>query len=152
MQLHAFKKILKKLNPNVEFVTEQWPALFKINAAAEVQAIQAAKVDAIYNVTFGPDLAKFVREGTTRELFDKKLVLGLLTGEPEYIDGLKGEAPKDWIVTGYPWYAIKDAAHKAFVDAYQKRFNDYPRNGSIVGYNTMLRSYRYYIVIIINIS
>jgi branched-chain amino acid transport system substrate-binding protein len=134
----AFKKILKKLNPNVEFVTEQWPALFKIDAAAEVQAIQAAKVDAIYNVTFGPDLAKFVREGTTRGLFDKKLVLGLLTGEPEYIDGLKGEAPKDWIVTGYPWYAIKDAAHTAFVDAYQKRFNDYPRNGSIVGYNAVL--------------
>lgn len=134
----AFKEILTKLNPKVEFVAEQWPALFKIDAAAEVQALQAANVDAIYNVTFGSDLAKFVREGTTRKLFNDKLVLGLLTGEPEYIDGLKDEAPEGWVVTGYPWYAIKEQAHVTFVEAYQKRFDDYPRNGSIVGYNTVL--------------
>ncbi len=134
----AFQKVLKKLNPDVEFVTAQWPALFKIDAAAEVQAIQAANVDAIYNVTFGPDLAKFVREGTTRGLFKGKTVLGLLTGEPEYIDGLKGEAPEDWIVTGYPWYDIKEPNHAAFVKAYQDRFKDYPRAGSLVGYNTVL--------------
>ena len=29
------------------------------------------------------------------------------------------------------------AAHKAFVDAYRKKYNDYPRLGSIVGYVTM---------------
>lgn len=134
----AFKRILKQLNPKVEFVAEQWPALFKIDAAAEVQALQAANVEAIYNVTFGADLAKFVREGTTRNLFADKLMLGLLTGEPEYLDGLKDEAPQGWIVTGYPWYAIEDAAHKEFVADYEKRFNDYPRNGSLVGYNTIL--------------
>jgi branched-chain amino acid transport system substrate-binding protein len=134
----AFKEVLTQLNPEVEFVAEQWPALFKIDAAAEVQALQAANVDAIYNVTFGPDLAKFVREGSTRGTFKDKVVLGLLTGEPEYIDGLKDEAPQGWIVTGYPWYDIKDPAHVAFVEAYQKRFNDYPRAGSLVGYNTIL--------------
>ena len=134
----AFKKVLKQLNPKVEFVTEQWPGLFKINAAAEVQAIQAANIDAIYNVTFGPDLAKFVREGTTRGLFENKLVLGLLTGEPEYIDGLKDEAPQGWVVTGYPWYDIKEPTHLAFIKAYQERFRDNPRNGSLVGYSTVL--------------
>lgn len=134
----AFKKNLKALNPDVKFVTEQWPGLFKINAAAEVQAIAAAKVDAIYNVTFGGDLAKFVREGTTRGLFKDKAVFGLLTGEPEYLDPLKGEAPQGWTVTGYPWYDIKTDNHKAFVAAYQKRWSDYPRIGSLVGYNTML--------------
>jgi len=134
----AFKKVLKELNPKVEFVAEQWPALFKIDAAAESQALQAANVDAIYNVTFGSDLAKFVREGSTRGLFKDKLVLGLLTGEPEYLDALKDEAPEGWIVTGYPWYDIKEPAHVAFVEAYQKRFDDYPRVGSLVGYTTVL--------------
>ena len=134
----AFKEVLSSLNPKVEFVTEQWPALFKIDAAAEVQALQAANVDAIYNVTFGSDLAKFVREGSTRALFKDKLVLGLLTGEPEYIDALKDEAPEGWIVTGYPWYDIKDPAHVAFVEAYQARFDDYPRVGSLVGYSAIL--------------
>jgi len=134
----SFKEVLKELNPKVEFVAEQWPALFKIDAAAESQALQAANVDAIYNVTFGSDLAKFVREGTTRGLFKDKLVLGLLTGEPEYLDGLKDEAPEGWIVTGYPWYAIEEPAHVEFVSAYQKRFDDYPRVGSLVGYSSVL--------------
>ena len=134
----AFKKVLKAIRPDVEFFTEQWPGLFKIDAGAEVQAIEAAKPDAIYNVTFGGDLAKFVREGDLRGLFKGRLTLGLLTGEPEYLDPLKGDAPAGWIVTGYPWYAIKDAAHQKFLDAYQKKYNDYPRIGSIVGYNTMI--------------
>ncbi|MDP6025363.1 MAG: ABC transporter substrate-binding protein [Pseudomonadales bacterium] len=134
----AFKKVLKAKRPDVEFVTEQWPGLFKIDAGAEVQAIEAAKPDAIYNVTFGGDLAKFVREGSLRDLFNDRLVLGLLTGEPEYLDPLKGDAPKDWIVTGYPWYDIDEPSHTAFVKAYESKWEDYPRIGSIVGYNTML--------------
>jgi branched-chain amino acid transport system substrate-binding protein len=134
----AFKKTLTALDPEVEFVAEQWPALFKIDAAAEAQALEAAKPEAIYNVTFGPDLAKFVREGSVRNLFKDRLVLGLLGGEPEYLDPLKDEAPEGWIVTGYPWYAIEDEAHKKFVADYQAMFNDYPRNGALVGYNTIL--------------
>ena len=65
-------------------------------------------------------------------------MVGLLTGEPEYLDPLKDEAPEGWLVTGYPWYDIDTPAHDAFVAAYQERWNDYPRIGSIVGYNTML--------------
>ena len=136
--VHAFKTVLKSMRPDVEFVTEQWPGLFKIEAGAEVQAIQASKPEAIYNVTFGGDLAKFVREGKLRGLFKGKLTVGLLTGEPEYLDPLKGEAPVGWLVTGYPWYSIKTAAHDKFRNAYQARWNDYPRIGSLVGYNTML--------------
>ena len=132
----AFKENLLRLQPDAEFVAEQWPALFKIDAGAEVQALERAKPDAIYNVTFGPDLAKLVREGGDRGLFQNRTVLGLLSGEPEYLDPLGAEAPEGWIVTGYPWYAITNGPGKTFVDAYQARWNDYPRLGSIVGYMT----------------
>ncbi|MBX2879298.1 MAG: ABC transporter substrate-binding protein [Granulosicoccus sp.] len=133
----AFKKALTALRPDVEFVTEQWPALFKIDAGAEVQAIEKAKPDAIYNVTFGGDLAKFVREGTTRGLFEGRQVYGLLTGEPEYLDPLKDEAPEGWTVTGYPWYDLTDEANKAFVDTYQAEYDEGPGIGSLVGYMTV---------------
>lgn len=134
----AFKEVLTKLKPDVEFVGEQWPALFKIDAGAEVQALERSKPDAIYNVTFGPDLAKFVREGTTRGLFDGRKVYGLLSGEPEYLEPLADEAPEGWIVTGYPWYDFTEADgdNKVFVDAYQARFNETPKLGSLVGYMT----------------
>jgi branched-chain amino acid transport system substrate-binding protein len=137
----SFKKVLMAKRPDVEFVAEQWPALFKINAGAEIQALADAKPEAVYNVTFGSDLAKFVREGKLRGFFENTFMVSLLSGEPEYLDPLKDEAPEGWLVTGYPWYDIKTPVHTKFVEAYQKKFNDYPRTGSVVGYNTMYTVY-----------
>jgi branched-chain amino acid transport system substrate-binding protein len=133
----AFKELLKKAQPDVEFVGEQASPLGKIDAGAVVQALADAKPDAIFSSLFGPDLARFVREGNLRGLFKDRAVFNLLAGEPEYLDPLKDETPEGWYVTGYPWYAINTPEHKKFLEAYQKRFNDYPRLGSVVGYATM---------------
>lgn len=133
----TFKALLKAAQPDVEFVGDQATPLGKIDAGAVAQALGDAKPDAIFNVLFGADLAKFVREGNTRGLFKDAAVVSMLTGEPEYIDPLKDEAPVGWIVTGYPWYAIDTPEHKAFLSAYQKKYSDYPRLGSIVGYSTI---------------
>lgn len=134
----AFKAELTKLRPDVEFVEEQWPPVFKIDAGSTVRALEAAKPDAIYNVTFGGDLAKFVREGSLRFLFEDRDVASLLTGEPEYLDPLGAEAPEGWIVTGYPSTDIETDDHKAFADAYIEKFGEAPKTGSIVGYNSIL--------------
>lgn len=133
----AFKAAMAKKRPDVEWVAEQWPTQNKIDAGPTVQALAQANPEAIFNVTFGADLAQFVREGETRGLFKGREVVSLLTGEPEYLDPLKGEAPVGWLVTGYPWYAIETTAHKTFLEAYQAKFNDYPRLGSVVGYAAM---------------
>ena len=132
-----FKTLMKQSQPDVEFVTEQAPPLGKIDAGAVAQAIDDAKPDAIFNVEFAADLAKFVREGNTRGTFNDRFVVSLLTGEPEYQDPLKDESPQGWLVTGYPWNKIHSKEHDAFLQAYQKKYNDYPRLGSIVGYVTM---------------
>lgn len=133
----SFKKLLKAAQPDVEFVLEQAPPLGKVDAGSVVQALADAKPDAIFNVLFGADLAKFVREGNTRGLFKGIEVASLLTGEPEYIDPLKDEAPEGWLVTGYPWYAIKTPEHDAFRNAYEAKFKEYPRLGSVVGYTSI---------------
>jgi len=130
----SFKKLLKQAQPDVEFVAEQAPALGKIDAGAVVQALAEAKPDAIFSSLFAADLQKFVREGNTRGLFKNIVVFNLLAGEPEYLDTLKDETPEGWWVTGYPWSQINTPEHKAFRDAYQKRWKDYPRQGSVVGY------------------
>lgn len=134
----AFQRELKRLRPDVVFVAEQWPPLFKMDAGATVRAIEAAKPDGIYNVTFSGDLAKFVREGSLRFLFEDRLIVSLLSGEPEYLDPLGSEAPIGWIVTGYPGTAIETPDHRAFAAAYIKRWGEDPKTGSIVGYNSIL--------------
>ncbi len=129
-----FKQLLKAARPEVEFVAEQWPALGKIDAGATVQALLDAKPDAIFNVTFGGDLTNFVRQGNTRGLFDGRDVVSVLTGEPEYLIPLGDETPEGWLVTGYPVGQIGTPAAKAFEAAYQARFKETPRMGSVVGY------------------
>jgi len=133
----TFKELLKKAQPDVEFVADLAPPLGRIDAGSVVQALADAKPDAVFNVLFGADLAKFAREGKTRNLFKNVEVVSLLTGDPEYLDPLKDDAPEGWYVTGYPWYLIKTPEHMAFLDAYQKRWNDYPRISSVVGYATI---------------
>ncbi|ETF01803.1 ABC transporter substrate-binding protein [Advenella kashmirensis W13003] len=130
----TFKTLMKQAQPDVEFVADQATPLNKVDAGSVIQALGDARPDAIFNVLFGPDITKFVRAGTTRKFFETIPVVSLLTGEPEYLDTLGADTPKGWIVTGYPWQFIDTPEHKAFIDAYQKRFNDYPRLGSIVGY------------------
>lgn len=133
----TFKKLLKAQQPDVEFVVEQAPPLGKVDAGAITQALLDAKPDAIFNVLFGADLGRFVREGNSRKLFDSVQVYSMLTGRPEYLDPLGAEAPQGWIVTGYPWYSIDTLQSKKFVEAYRRKFNDFPRLGSLVGYSTL---------------
>ena len=130
----AFKQLLKAAQPDVEFVAEQATPLGRVDAGSVVQALSDAKPDAIFNVLFGADLLKFVREGNTRGLFKDRTVVSVLTGEPEYLDPLKEETPNGWIVTGYPWYGVQTPEHKAFFLAYHAKYKDYPRLGSVVGY------------------
>ena len=133
----SFKKLLAKAQPEVEFVAEQAPPLGKIDAGAVVQALADAKPDAIFSALFAADLQKFVREGNTRGLFRHTPVINLLAGEPEYLDPLKDETPEGWWVTGYPWSEISTPEHRKFRDAYEKRWKDYPRQGSVVGYTAV---------------
>ncbi|KQP05211.1 ABC transporter substrate-binding protein [Pseudorhodoferax sp. Leaf265] len=134
----AFKNLLKAAQPDVEFVAEQATPLGKVDAGSVVQALADAKPDAIFNVLFGADLTRFVREGNTRGLFKDRAVISVLTGEPEYLDPLRDEAPNGWIVTGYPWYGIQTPEHKAFFLAYHGKYKDYPRLGSVVGYSMIM--------------
>ena len=133
----SFKKLLSKAQPGVQFVAEQAAPLGKIDAGAVVQALAQAKPEAIFSSLFAADLQKFVREGNTRGLFRNVAVFNLLGGEPEYLDPLKDETPEGWWVTGYPWNAIDTPEHRRFREAYRQRWQDYPRQGSVVGYTAV---------------
>lgn len=133
----SFKELLKARRPDVEFVSEQWPAQGKLEAGTTLQATMAARPEALFNVTFGADLARLVREGNQRGIFPKLPVVSLLSGEPEYLDVLKDETPRGWMVTGYPWDQIDSREHASFAANYMRRFSDNPKLGSVVGYATM---------------
>src|SRR5215472_16395085 len=132
----TFRDRLKELKPDVHVVGEHWPTLGKIEPGPLVTAIMSQNPDALYVSLFGSDWLAFVREAQKRGLFQKIFVVGILLGEPEYIDPLKLEAPEGNLVTGYPWYDIKSPAHQDWVARYTKRGDKHPVLGSLIGYVT----------------
>jgi len=134
----TFRDRLKELKPDVQVVGEHWPTLGKLEAGPFVTAILNQSPDALYVSLFGSDWLAFVREAQKRGLFQKTFVVGILLGEPEYIDPLKTEAPEGMLVTGYPWYDIDIPAHKDFVARFTKKYDHNPVLGSLVGYVTYL--------------
>jgi branched-chain amino acid transport system substrate-binding protein len=134
----TFRDRLKQLTPDVQVVGEHWPALGKLEAGPFVTAILNQRPDALYVSLFGSDWLAFVREAQKRGLFQKMFTVGILLGEPEYIDPLKTEAPEGMLVTGYPWYDLEMPAHRDFVARFTKRADRHPVLGSLVGYITYL--------------
>jgi branched-chain amino acid transport system substrate-binding protein len=129
---------LRELKPEVQVVGEHWPALGQIEPSSYVTALLSEKPEAIYVSLFGSDWITFVREASKRGLFQRSFVVGILLGEPEYMDPLKLEAPEGMLVTGYPWYDIQTRAHRDFVAGFEKRTGRTPVMGSLVGYITFL--------------
>jgi branched-chain amino acid transport system substrate-binding protein len=134
----TFRDRLKELKPAAQVVGEHWPTLGKIEPGPLVTAILNQNPDALYVSLFGSDWLAFVREAGKRGLFQKMFVVGILLGEPEYIDPLKLEAPEGMLVTGYPWYDVKIAGHQEWVQRYIKRGDKTPVLGSLIGYVTYL--------------
>jgi len=132
----TFRDRLKEMKPEVQIVGEHWPTLGKIEPGPLVTAILSQNPDALYVSLFGSDWLAFVREAQKRGLFQKTFVVGILLGEPEYIDPLGSEAPEGMLVTGYPWYDIKSQAHQDWVARYTKRGDKHPMLGSLIGYIT----------------
>ena len=132
----TFRDRLKELKPDVQVVGEHWPTLGKIEPGPLVTAILSQNPDALYVSLFGSDWLAFVREADKRGLFKKMFVVGILLGEPEYIDPLKLEAPEGMLVTGYPWYDIKSPAHQDWVARYTKRGDKSPTLVSLIGFVT----------------
>ena len=130
----AFKARLAARRPDVTWVADQVTAPGRIDAPAVAAAVGQARPDAILNAESGPDLLKLLRAGAGQDLFADRRVVSFLTGESEDLDALKDEAPEGWIVTGYPAAALRTPENDAFVRAYQARYNEAPRMGSVLGY------------------
>jgi branched-chain amino acid transport system substrate-binding protein len=127
---------LKELKPDVQIVGEHWPTLAKLEPGGYVTALLTQQPEALYVSLFGSDWLAFAREAANRGLFQKTYTVGILLGEPEYLDPLKLEAPEGMLVTGYPWYSIAMPAHRVFVDKFTQRTGRHPVAGALVGYVT----------------
>jgi branched-chain amino acid transport system substrate-binding protein len=134
----TFWERMQQLTSGLTVVGEHWPALGKIEPGGYITALLAEKPEAVYVSLFGSDWIAFAREGMKRGLFQNRYFVGILLGEPEYMDPLGQDVPQGMLVTGYPWYDVRTPAHQEFVQRFARRTGHHPVQGSLVGYITFL--------------
>ncbi len=133
LSVEIFKKRLKDLRPDVEFVDSRWPTVSKIDAAGEVLSLRHSEPEAIYSTLFASDLAAFVRAGNRVSFFDNKTVLGQESGEKIYTRVIGKELRGTWYGTGDPSAHPKDPAATFYTD-YRKEFGAEPDMYTYAGY------------------
>ncbi|MGQ7937594.1 ABC transporter substrate-binding protein [Paraburkholderia sp. D1E] len=64
-----FMELMKEMNPNVEFVIEEYPKLGAIDYTAAINKILAAKPDYVFTSLYGSDLVTFSKQATAVGFF-----------------------------------------------------------------------------------
>jgi len=123
-----FKAAIKAMKPDVEVVAELYPKLGSSNFQTEISKLSASRPDVIFSNLWGADLENFVRQATPRGLFSSSQVV-LALGEAV----LQRVSLPDGVIVGVlgdgSWMspdAMANPASRAFVEAYRKRFGEYP--------------------------
>jgi branched-chain amino acid transport system substrate-binding protein len=129
-----FQAILKEKNPNAKWAGGQQAPAGKFDAASTIAQLRRDNTDCLIISHLGPDLVSFLREANARAFLKDVKVVGLQTGFPEWLNSFGAQAPKGWIVTGYPWQEITTPAHQKFVTDYKAAYNKDPGMGAFLGY------------------
>lgn len=123
-----FKAALQALKPDVEIVAELYPKLGSPSFQTEISRLATSRADVIFSNLWGADLENFVRQASPRGLFTSSQVV-LALGETIL---QRVPLPEGVIVgvLGDGWWMSPDAKANPetvrFVEAYHKRFGEYP--------------------------
>ncbi len=126
-----FRKYLKELRPDVTFLPDDQVAFAPIKTtdfSSYITKIMKAKPEGVFISLWGGNLIDFVRQARDLGFFDGRFdVLMSLGGATEVLYALKDRMPEGvWVGTRY-WFLANDSArNRAFVEAYRKRYGQYP--------------------------
>ncbi|MFB3915096.1 MAG: ABC transporter substrate-binding protein [Terriglobales bacterium] len=119
---------LKQLKPDVQVVSEQWPKGNESNYTPYITALLQAKPEAVFSSLWAGDLVTFTRQANAFGFFKQiKLFEDVIGASLESLVPLGKEAPQGALYSTRYWFLYPETPrNKTFVDAYHKRFNEYP--------------------------
>ena len=131
-----FQAKTKEANPKAEFIGEQWPKLFIPDYTTYINAILAAKPDAVFCSLWGGDLVAFIKQAKPYGIFEKMKWIIATGGDITVAKALGGDMPTGMIVDQrYYFHWPESERNKAFVKAYMADYNDYPSAWAAEGYD-----------------
>jgi len=131
-----FKAKISEQNPKAEYIGEQWPKLFSPDYTPYINAILAAKPDAVFCTLWGGDLVAFIKQAKPFGLFDKIKWIIATGADITVTKALGEEMPQGLIVDQrYYFHWPETPRNKEFVKAYMAAYNDYPSAWAVEGYD-----------------
>jgi branched-chain amino acid transport system substrate-binding protein len=98
----VFNKVIKKVDPKVEFVADLWPKLFAPDYSPHITKLLAAKPTVIFNSFWGGDSTRFTDQCIQKGVMSKAKVLG---DHGEFYSVEKRPLPKELI--GHPPFPVE---------------------------------------------
>lgn len=128
-----FRESLTELNPDVEFVDPQFPALGEVDFNPFITALQSAEPEIVYVGLFGGDAITFIRQANALGLFDEMEAVFLHAGD-SLLRPAGMEMPEGvWVGTNYHW-SIDNPENAAFVEQFEAEFGRKPGDYNALGY------------------
>lgn len=128
-----FREALGAYQPTTAFIDLPRVPMGNFQAADMAERLRNSKADGLFNALYGRQLADFCAAMNTASP-QKLTVVGMLTGQPEYLSMLNEYGPEGWIVTGYPGAENADPLHRDFIKRYQQATGEAVYMGALVGY------------------
>ncbi len=119
---------LKQQRSDVVVVGEQWPKGGESNYTSYITALVQEQPEAVFSALWAGDLVTFVRQANAFGFFKQiKLFVDPVGAALESIGPLGKEAPQNELFSTRYWFLYPDSPrNKAFVEAYRKRWGEYP--------------------------
>ncbi len=130
-----YKAKIAQENPKAQFIGEQWPKLFEPDYTPYINAILAAKPDAVFCSLWGGDLVAFIKQAKPYGLFKKMKWIIAAGADLTVVQALGKEMPTGIIADQrYYFYWPKTAQNAQFVKAYRAAYKNYPSAWAEEGY------------------
>jgi len=119
---------LKEKRPDVEVVGEQWPKGGESNYTPYITALVQQRPEAVFSVLWAGDLVTFVRQANAFGFFKQiKLFEDPVGAALESIGPMGKEAPIGELFSTRYWFLQSQSkVNKAFVEAYHKKWGEWP--------------------------
>ncbi|MBI5442282.1 MAG: ABC transporter substrate-binding protein [Deltaproteobacteria bacterium] len=133
-----FKGTVKAKNPKAEFLGEQWPKLYAPDYTTYINAVLAAKPDAVFCTLWGGDLVAFIKQAKPFGVFEKMKWI-IATGADVTVTKALGKDMPVGIIADQRYYFHwpNTKRNQDFVKAYMDEYKDYPPGWAAEGYDAV---------------
>ena len=136
--VNSFWTNMQKLKPDVQKVGESWWKVGESDFSSYINAIRAAKPEALFVGAGGGDTLAFLKAVKQSGLNKEMPIFIHNATDHDSLRPLGQDAPEGiYGTSGYFYYFPDNAANKSFADAYKKVTGNYPGFAAFNGYLTI---------------